>query len=336
MENEVMVVRPQSFETRAPALMKAAEQFARSQIVPVAFRNKPADTFVALEMGAELGVQPMASLNNIYVVQGRPTLSAQLMSAVAKAHPSYRGMEIESSATKAKVTIRRQFNGGVVETQVGEFTLEQAKTAGLATKENWRMYPQNMLEARATAFACRKAFPDLFAGIYTKEEVETMDPAGFASAAIPDEPAVEAAPEPAAAEPSAAPDETVKNRIKEAKARLDAALSTQVDGEDVFFAAEGVKAHDAIHAVPDKGPKGIAITLANAEYLEKLAQEWELKLAAKMEALSLMPSKASQLAAFQDDPLPEAEPPKKSTLSAAIDKLSAQAKGAQTVQAEIF
>lgn len=156
-------------------LMQAARTFAKSSIVPTAYRNKPDDAFVALEWGMELGMKPMASLQNIYVVNGRPTLSAQSMAGLIKSRPDYRGLVFESSPTKAKATIKRAIIDGSIETHTGEFTFEQANKAGLTGKDNWKNYPQQMLEARALAFAVRKAFPDVFAGIYVKEEAQDFD-----------------------------------------------------------------------------------------------------------------------------------------------------------------
>lgn len=165
-------------------LMSVANTLAQSSLVPTSYRGKPQDTFVALQMGHELGMQPMASLNNIYVVNGRPTLSSQVMLGLAKSRPDYAGMKmIDSSTQKVSLEISRVLPGGGVETQRGEFTYAEAEKAKLTGKDNWRNYPRNMLEARAISFALRKLYPDLFAGIYSKEEVQDF------SGGVNDEPA---------------------------------------------------------------------------------------------------------------------------------------------------
>lgn len=169
-------------------IIKAADQFAKSLIVPPAFRGKPADCFVALQWGTELGLQPMSAMQNIYVVNGRPTLSAQVMMGLLKVRDDYLGADVTSSATSAKCVIKRKLRSGTIETHVGEFTIEQAKVAGLVGKDNWKGYPQQMLEARATAFAARKAYPDVLAGIYTTEEVQDFDEPKNVTPAKPDAP----------------------------------------------------------------------------------------------------------------------------------------------------
>lgn len=175
MSNNQLTIQGSAPVVQFETLFKTADVFAKSQIVPTAFRGKPADVFVALQWGTELGLQPMNALQNIYVVNGRPTLSAQVMMGLLKGRADYGGAEIQSSPTSAKCTIKRIFKNGTVETQTGEFTIEQARAAKLTGKDNWVGYPQQMLEARAIAFAARKAYPDVLAGVYTSEEVQDFE-----------------------------------------------------------------------------------------------------------------------------------------------------------------
>jgi hypothetical protein len=54
-----------------------------------------------------------------------------------------------------------------------EWTMAMAERAGLASKQNWRKYPEAMLWARAVSQLCRELFADCFAGAtYTPEELE--------------------------------------------------------------------------------------------------------------------------------------------------------------------
>ena len=62
--------------------LRMAEELAKSNLMPVGFKT-PAQILVALQMGHELGIPPMRAIQNISVVNGRPTLSADMMLAVA-------------------------------------------------------------------------------------------------------------------------------------------------------------------------------------------------------------------------------------------------------------
>ena len=61
-----------------------AQQMIDSGVIPKSFQEASA-VVAACEMGAELGLKPYVALNNIYVIQGRPTLSAASMVALVQA-----------------------------------------------------------------------------------------------------------------------------------------------------------------------------------------------------------------------------------------------------------
>jgi len=149
--------------------MKLSEYLAKSEIIPIAFRGRPADVFVAIGFGAELGMPPMSSLRNVFILDGRPTISADGAHGVAISHPEcdrfYRDNE-RSELGKREVWICVR-NG---EPHEGEFTIEMA--AHLMKKDNWRNYPADMLKARARLRAAKLAFPDRLGGILTREEIQ--------------------------------------------------------------------------------------------------------------------------------------------------------------------
>src|SRR5262245_7662249 len=59
-------------------MMELAAKLAASSIIPRALQNRPADVLVILMNGRELGLGPMQALRQIYVVDGKPSLSAAL------------------------------------------------------------------------------------------------------------------------------------------------------------------------------------------------------------------------------------------------------------------
>ncbi len=146
-----------------------AESIAKTSFVPKAFAGKPAEVTAAILAGAEVGLQPLASLRSINVIQGQPALSALAMRGVVQAH----GHEIwveESSENKAVVCGRRAGLGK--QTQRSEWTIDRARRLGLLGKDNWVKQPQAMLIARATAECCRLTAADALAGLaYAVEEI---------------------------------------------------------------------------------------------------------------------------------------------------------------------
>lgn len=133
---------------------------------------------VAIQMGAELGLKPMASLQNVAVINGRPSVWGDAMLAVCRASgvfdESVFDERIEHRIDKeggmtAVCTVRRLPNGKPV---TREFTMLDAATAKLTTKDGpWKQYTKRMLQMRARSWALRDAFSDVLKGIPIAEEV---------------------------------------------------------------------------------------------------------------------------------------------------------------------
>lgn len=157
-----------------------ADHIHGTEFVPKGLRGNSPATAAAILAGREVGIGPMTALQHMYVVEGRPTMSAKLMRARVLAA----GHELvyeETTITRCRVKGRR--NGTPTWTTV-EWTMDDAKRAGLAGKGNWQKYPRRMLQARATGELCDLLFPDVVAGLPVTEEIE--DDAGDYTTAVDD------------------------------------------------------------------------------------------------------------------------------------------------------
>lgn len=152
-----------------------AKVLCASGLIPKGL-DRPEKVFVALQWGHELGLSPMVAVNNVAVINGKPTLSADIMSAVVKRSPEYGGIKwIEMSDTKAECEITRILPNGEKETITSSFTIEDAKKAGLAGRDVWQKYPRRMLKHRCLSYGLKDMFPDLLAGLYDPEEMESIE-----------------------------------------------------------------------------------------------------------------------------------------------------------------
>ncbi len=152
-----------------------AKQIAESGLAPQGLKT-PQQVFVALQWGHELGLSPMVAVSNISVINGKPTLSADIMFAIVRSHHEYAGCSWKKNDDhNACVEIRRK-TGEYIETYIGYFSIPDAQKAGLMQKDVWKKYPSRMLKHRALSYACRDAFPDALAGIYTPEEIRNVTP----------------------------------------------------------------------------------------------------------------------------------------------------------------
>jgi hypothetical protein len=154
--------------TLLPVAAELAAQIAGTDFVPQQMRNNPAMVAAAILYGDEIGVGPMQSLARISVINGRPTLAAEMQRALILQAGHDLWIE-ESTTTKCTVAGRRS---GSDATSRVTWTMDDAKRAGLAGKPPWRTYPRQMLLARASAELARAVFPDSIGGLAATEEVD--------------------------------------------------------------------------------------------------------------------------------------------------------------------
>jgi hypothetical protein len=167
------VLRPQTFEQ----LGQFAAMAARSSMVPQAYRGKPEDIMLAVQMGSEVGLAPMQALQNIATINGRPALWGDAQLGLCKMHPAW--VSIEETMTgagetrSARCVVIRNGEPPVVR----EFGYAQAKQAGLWGKSGpWTQYPDRMMQMRARGFALRDAFPDALRGLLSEHEALDTPP----------------------------------------------------------------------------------------------------------------------------------------------------------------
>ena len=129
-----------------------------------------AQAFVKVIAGRELGIGPMASMMGINVIEGKVTLSANLMASQVKSSPVYDYIVREHSPEVCRMDFLQ--NGEVCGTS--EFTMEDAQRAGLIKGGGaWQKYPKAMLFARALSQGVRWYCPDVLSGspAYVPEEM---------------------------------------------------------------------------------------------------------------------------------------------------------------------
>lgn len=156
-----------AYEARQAAQIAAS--LAQTSFVPASLRGKPQDITAAILAGQELGLQPMASLRSMDVIQGTPALRAHAMRGLVQSR-GHSVQVVESTTTKCVMRGRRH---GEDEWQEVEWDLERAAMLGLVGKAEWKKQPKTMLLARATGEVCRLIASDvLYAMPYAAEELD--------------------------------------------------------------------------------------------------------------------------------------------------------------------
>lgn len=159
------------------AMTAMALRLSGTEFVPEAYRGKPDTVLAAIATGRELGIGPMQSLRDIYMLDGRPAFSAHLLLAKLR-EGGVVLIESESTRERAWIKARRRDTGEVAEV---EFTWDEAskitqRGKPLTEKTNYRNHPADMLWARCVSRLSRRLGSDLLGGlVYSKEEVEDFE-----------------------------------------------------------------------------------------------------------------------------------------------------------------
>ena len=166
-------------------LARVATYVAKSGLAPKGMQTMEA-CFVAMEMGLELGLPLMASLQNIAVVNGRPTLWGDSQLAVVRSTGELeefsewyeqggkrlaRNPSTFDDGTAAVCRVKRRG----MEAMESAFSVADAKRAGLWAREGtWSQYPARMMRFRARSFALRDQFGDALRGLLSTEEAQDI------------------------------------------------------------------------------------------------------------------------------------------------------------------
>lgn len=140
----------------------------RSGLLPKAIDTPEKALAIALT-GKELGLKPMESLHGLYIVQGKVSLSAQLMlRLIYERVPGATINVLESDDKVCQVEMARPNH----KPQYFSFTAEEAQRNGSFNKPIWKTHTATMLRWAAIRTGARIVFADAIAGCYMPDELE--------------------------------------------------------------------------------------------------------------------------------------------------------------------
>ncbi len=152
--------------TSIEEVFRLATAVSKSGMAPRGM-DKAEQLTVAIMHGLELGLSPMMAIQNIAVVNSRPTLWGSAVPALLWS----RGFKIEETVSDgvATCTVTRPTGEKITRT----FSEQDARKAGLWGKAGpWTQYPSRMLQMRARGLAARDGAADALSGLYLQEEIE--------------------------------------------------------------------------------------------------------------------------------------------------------------------
>lgn len=162
------------------SIWKHARMLSESDIVPAAYRGKPANCVIAIEMAERLNTVAMMVMQNLYVIQGNPSWSSKFLIGsvnVSKRFTPiryrYEGKENTKDWSCRAVATDVETKEELVGPRV---SMAMADAEGWSKKSGskWVTMPEMMLAYRAAAFWTRLYCPEISMGLLTTEEAEDM------------------------------------------------------------------------------------------------------------------------------------------------------------------
>lgn len=203
-QNEVPVENPTPEETELPAAQEAvalsvavptavsmwndakmmnlsfrtAKMLSTSAMVPNAYKHSPENCLVAIDIANRMGVSPLMVMQNLYVVQGKPSWSGSFCAAAVNGSGRFTPLEYVFVGEPGTMThgcyakAKRLANGAVCVSET--VTMQMAKNEGWLNKggSKWQTMPRQMMMYRAAAFFARVHCSDILMGLPTYEEVQ--------------------------------------------------------------------------------------------------------------------------------------------------------------------
>ena len=161
-------------------LKALGDAFAGSKMIPSNYQGKPMDCIIAIDMANRMDVSPLFVMQNLYVVQGKPSWSGQACMSLIKASKDFKGAKPVYTGPPGSDSWGCSVHA--LEASTGKLVIGPTVTIKMAKEEKWlerpgskwKTMPELMLAYRAAAFFARIYLPNALMGIHVEGEAEDI------------------------------------------------------------------------------------------------------------------------------------------------------------------
>ena len=177
IDNESSIYQSQnSFEFA----QRQAKSLCESNLVPQSYQGQKGlpNCLVALEMSKRMNLSPLTVMQNLNIIHGTPSWSAQFISSQILGCGRFtnfdyivsgQGETLEVYCVAKRVEDQKIVKGTPV-------SMKMARLEGWTRNSKYQSMPELMLRNRAATFFGRQYIPDLLLGVQTSEEVVDIQP----------------------------------------------------------------------------------------------------------------------------------------------------------------
>jgi hypothetical protein len=157
---------------------RIASALSKSSLVPSEYRDNVPNCLIALEMANRIGCSPLMAMQNLYVIQGRPSWSSAFIIASINSCGRFSPLRF----TLKGEGMQRSCIASAIEKATGELlegpevSMAMAKAEGWLGRNGskWQTMPELMLRYRSAAFFGRLYAPEMLLGMQAQEEVSDV------------------------------------------------------------------------------------------------------------------------------------------------------------------
>lgn len=159
---------------------RIAKALTESSLVPEAYRGNVPNALIAVEMAARIGCSPLMVMQNLDIIQGRPSWRSTFIIASINTCGRYSPLRFKMAGEGET----RSCTATAIELKTGELlegpevSIAMAKAEGWYGRNGskWKTLPELMLRYRAAAFFGRLYAPEMLLGMHTADElVDVID-----------------------------------------------------------------------------------------------------------------------------------------------------------------
>ena len=159
---------------------RQAKSLCESDLVPKSYQGQKGlpNCLVAIEMSKRMKLSPLTVMQNLNVIHGTPTWSAQFITSQILGCGRFtnfdylvkgEGDTLEVQCVATRIEDQKLVKGTTV-------SMRMARLEGWTRNSKYQSMPELMLRNRAATFFGRQYIPDLLLGVQTSEEVVDIQP----------------------------------------------------------------------------------------------------------------------------------------------------------------
>jgi len=160
-------------------LLKYAEVFAESTIVPKHYRGNKGSILIALQTAHRMNLDPMMVMQGTYEIHGKLGMTSAFAIALANTSGLIAGgirYRIEGKGNELRVTAYTNLksNGEEISYDIG---MKEAEDEGWTKNSKYQSLPELMLRYRAATLLIRTHLPEIINGMHMTEELQDVQAA---------------------------------------------------------------------------------------------------------------------------------------------------------------